>query len=119
MIMSDILKMFGTVIKSLFKKSACDMYPAKEKVFYKNSRGKIIIDVNKCILCTLCDKQCPVSAIKVDKVVKSWAIDRGKCILCGKCVEVCPVKCLEMANKHNEPLFSRGMETYYIPERKK
>lgn len=114
-VMSDILKMFNTIIKNLFKKSACDMYPVKQPQIYEQTRGHIAIDAPKCILCTLCDKRCPTGAIAVNKEARTWAITRGQCILCDQCVAVCPKKCLRMDNQYATPVAKRQVETIDIP----
>jgi ech hydrogenase subunit F len=113
--MSDILKMFNTVMKSLFKKSACEMYPVKKPEFYENTKGHIAIEKSKCILCTLCDKKCPTGAIAVNREARKWEIDRGKCILCGVCIEVCRPNCLAMDKQYSEPVASQKVEVVEIP----
>lgn len=113
--MSDILKMFGTVVKNLFKKSACDMYPVKQPHAYENTRGHIEIDAPNCILCSLCVKKCPTHALVVKREERTWEIDRGKCILCSRCVEACPKKCLLMQQKYSAPFVKQGSEVVDIP----
>ncbi|MBQ7335583.1 MAG: RnfABCDGE type electron transport complex subunit B [Clostridia bacterium] len=46
-----------------------------------------------CISCRICEKNCPVEAIKVNDFVAS--IDQDKCIGCGKCAEKCPRKIIK------------------------
>ncbi|WP_427340710.1 NADH-ubiquinone oxidoreductase-F iron-sulfur binding region domain-containing protein, partial [Caloranaerobacter sp. DY30410] len=43
----------------------------------------------KCVGCTKCAKQCPVSCIS-GKVKERHIIDQDKCIKCGACQAVCP-----------------------------
>lgn len=46
---------------------------------------------DKCIGCTKCARNCPVSAIS-GKVKERHVIDTEKCIKCGTCMEVCPTR---------------------------
>lgn len=46
------------------------------------------IDADKCKKCSLCMKNCPVSAISGDRE-KGYEIDQAKCIKCGRCFELC------------------------------
>ncbi|MBU5450342.1 NADH-quinone oxidoreductase subunit NuoF [Acetivibrio sp. MSJd-27] len=52
------------------------------------------IDPDKCRRCSICAKQCPVSAISGDKQTP-YHIDKTKCIKCGVCAEKCPFKAIE------------------------
>jgi len=99
--MSDILKFSKTIISSLFKSPACEMYPVKPARFYDGTRGSIVNDASKCTLCTLCAKKCPTGAIKVDRAGGKWEINPFKCILCNECAHFCPPKSLTMINQYN------------------
>ena len=46
------------------------------------------IDAAKCIGCTVCARNCPVSCIAGDKR-KPHDIDQLRCVKCGRCFEVC------------------------------
>jgi NADH:ubiquinone oxidoreductase subunit F (NADH-binding)/(2Fe-2S) ferredoxin/NAD-dependent dihydropyrimidine dehydrogenase PreA subunit len=48
------------------------------------------IDPEKCIGCTKCARNCPVSCIS-GKVKEPHVIDQEKCIKCGACMANCPV----------------------------
>ena len=53
-------------------------------------------DLDACVLCGLCAKNCPCGAITVDRASKSWTVDEGACAKCGLCVEKCPKKSLTL-----------------------
>lgn len=105
--------MIKTAIKSLFGKPATIKYPfGPRRPNYKNTRGRIAIDISECIFCGLCQKKCPTAAISVDKTEKKWTIDRLRCISCGSCVENCPRKCLSMQNDYSKPVTGKEEETH-------
>ncbi len=62
--------------------------------------GKVVNDIEKCILCGLCARKCPQACITVDrKEAKTWSIDRDKCVQCGLCIDACvKFKALSMAD---------------------
>ena len=62
----------------------------------KSGSGKLECDLETCVYCTLCAKQCPVGAITVDRAEKVWKVDKDACTQCGVCVEKCPKKCLSL-----------------------
>jgi formate hydrogenlyase subunit 6/NADH:ubiquinone oxidoreductase subunit I len=95
-------KMAFQTLKNLISKPATLMYPYKPRVFFKNTRGQLNIEFDKCIYCGMCQRRCPTDAILTDRTAKTWQIDHMKCIYCGNCVEVCPKKCLFLANKYAE-----------------
>lgn len=99
-------KMTGQTLRNLFTNPATLMYPYKPRVFFKNTRGQLKIEIDKCIFCSMCQRRCPSDAIIVDRNAKTWQVDHMKCIYCGNCVDVCPKKCLFLANKYAESQIS-------------
>ncbi|KRQ88136.1 NADP-reducing hydrogenase subunit HndC [Caloramator mitchellensis] len=55
---------------------------------------KYTIIAEKCKGCSICAKNCPVSAIS-GKVKELFVIDQNKCVKCGVCMEKCPFKAIE------------------------
>jgi len=82
-------------------------YPKHRKKMPPRFRGMLFNDVNKCIACLLCAKDCPVDCIVVTGVGKGkdrrpdvFTIDFNKCMWCNLCVEVCPVESLYMTHEY-------------------
>ena len=96
-----LLGMTKTVLKNLFSRPATERYPFTPKQFISGARGKVDIEIEKCIYCGICQRKCPTAAIVVAKEPKAWTIDRMRCISCNACVEVCPKKCLTLNVKYS------------------
>jgi len=96
-------QMLKTTIKTLLSRPATLMYPKKPAQKFKSTRGKIEIDIERCIFCGNCQRKCPCVAICVDRNERTWEIDRYRCVICNCCVEVCPVKCLRCDNDYTKP----------------
>ena len=55
---------------------------------------EIHIDPAKCKSCSICQKNCPVGAIKGEIKKGPFEIDQTKCIKCGVCMTKCPFKAI-------------------------
>lgn len=82
------LKYFRNEYEAHIKDKKCPAGECTALVTYK-------IDKNKCVGCTLCARNCPVSAI-IGTVKKPHEIDSLKCIKCGKCKENCRFGAIEV-----------------------
>ena len=102
----------GLVAKSALSKPATRRYPFVKRQPYPNTRGSIVIDIEKCTMCTLCQKRCPTDAIEVKRTEKIWSIDRLRCIQCGACVEACPKDCLVMNNQYSPTVVAHSIEVF-------
>lgn len=108
-----------SMVKPAPKKPTADSAPEAEtaKTAEASDGEHVAIDINTCVSCTLCAKNCPAEALVVDRKEGTWVIDRSACITCGLCVTKCPKKCLSMESGS----ISEGVETFKRPvsERKK
>ena len=69
----------------------------------------ITVDLSTCILCGLCVRRCPTSAIAVDRKAGTWAINRQSCVVCGNCLDVCHKHSL---SKTTEGIDTSGVQVY-------
>lgn len=59
------------------------------------SFGQVRIDPTKCDACAVCEKACPVEALRMED--KLPRVDDDTCIACFCCAEVCPVGAISRA----------------------
>lgn len=85
-------------------------YYCQRKWWRKNEKFKqsaLKIDINLCIGCGKCVKDCPVGNLVMDN---GKAHGRNKCVLCYRCVNICPQKAITiLGNSTNIEQYS-GIE---------
>ena len=100
---------------SLFKKPETVMYPFQAKPQPEGLKGHIVIDVEQCILCGMCDRNCTTNCITVSKQDRYWEINPFNCIQCGYCITVCPKKCLHMDPNYWPASVAQTRERFEVP----
>lgn len=103
-------KMLPFVFKMLTKKPATISYPFKKVEMPENYRGKLEFDTSKCSGCKLCMKDCPASAIFIDKAGDKQfkaQVYLDRCIYCGQCTDSCPRKALKCTKRFELANFDR------------
>ncbi len=110
----SIFSMSRMTLRNLLTPPVTRLYPTRQKEPHhaEKSRGRIEIDIEKCIFCGACSKRCPTDAIIVLKAQKEWNIDRLRCCTCNACVEVCPKKCLSMGNRYTAPTVTKDKDIF-------
>lgn len=108
----SVFAMSKVVLKALVRPPATHNYPAVPRQHIPGSRGELMIEIEKCTFCILCEKRCPTAALKVDRPGKVWTIDRLACISCNYCVEACPKKCLALSTNHGVPTVTKDKESH-------
>ncbi len=101
-----------TLMKSLVGKPATLNYPKEKRTYTDATRGKVRNEIERCIFCRMCERNCPTRALSVSKERNEWEIDSLNCCLCRRCVEVCPVKCLSMDNVYFPAVKTRAEGKY-------
>ncbi|MCD7722669.1 MAG: 4Fe-4S dicluster domain-containing protein [Clostridiales bacterium] len=109
------MKFAKTAMKNLFSKPATEGYPFKEREYPERSRGHIEIDIDKCIMCSMCQRKCPSGAITVDRGAQQWSIDRMACVQCANCVNSCPKSCLSIVPGYTPPAAEKVRDIFKKP----
>lgn len=104
------------IVQSLLKGPDTRRYPSVPAHKTAVTRGHLIIEIEKCIFCSLCSMHCPADAIIVTKPNRTWYIDRFKCVSCGACTEYCPKDCLHLVPDYLGPQTGPFAETFTGPE---
>jgi len=102
-----MFEMLGNILKNLTSKPATRRYPFEKREPFKDTRGKLGINIDDCIFCGICSKKCPSDALVVNKSEKSWELDPFKCIICGSCCDTCPKKCLHMEEQYTASSYTK------------
>jgi NADH-quinone oxidoreductase subunit I len=105
--------------RHFFTKPTTIQYPDEgEKTYFSPyERGLHEFEPERCIVCDLCAKACPVQCIdigedksaksKKGKVLTKFEIDYNKCLFCELCIEPCPVDCIHMGQQYDIAGFER------------
>jgi hydrogenase-4 component H len=62
-------------------------------------RGKVELDIDKCIGCGGCANVCPARVIVIKdegQEKRSIELDKTRCTFCGRCQEVCPEQAIRL-----------------------
>ncbi|MFQ6094783.1 MAG: 4Fe-4S binding protein [Candidatus Bathyarchaeia archaeon] len=102
------MAMEGNLLQNLMKKPITRRFPYDRAQPVKGMRGKVTVEIEKCIGCTLCERICPSRAIEVIGKGRSAEITYhvGRCLFCGECVDVCPTEAIK-TTKEFELAFTR------------
>lgn len=84
--------MIKEVLSHLFKKAATGKYPFVKAEVPEGFRGRQVYDINLCISCGLCSRDCPAKAIEMVEVdgKRRPLFHLDLCVFCYQCAESCP-----------------------------
>lgn len=102
------LRITGRNLLQFRKRKQVFMYPYEELLLPPTFRGALHFEEDKCIVCELCEKACPVPGSRTEKTIElyweiggnkkrnldEFYIDYSTCINCYLCVDACPTDAL-------------------------
>lgn len=88
--------MVKALLSNLFKRPATCQYPIIKAEVPEGFRGKQVYDINLCISCGLCSRDCPAKAIEMVEIngKRRPLFHLDQCIFCYQCAESCPRKAI-------------------------
>jgi NADH-quinone oxidoreductase subunit I len=104
----SIAKGMSITFRQMFRPKQTVQYPTEELQLAPNFRGALNFEEDRCIVCELCEKVCPVPGSRTEwtiemfwhigenkkRALDEFFIDYATCINCYLCVEVCPTDAL-------------------------
>jgi len=106
------MSMLISSLKNLLSRPYTVRYPGEDTKIPSTNRGRVVWDMEKCIWCRLCEKNCPTKAITTDKQGKTQTVNRVRCIQCRNCVDICPTNTISMEPGYSGPGPLREIHTY-------
>ncbi|MHC1589522.1 MAG: 4Fe-4S dicluster domain-containing protein [Candidatus Hecatellaceae archaeon] len=97
------LRELAEALKSAFSKAFTVKYPYEPSPAPEAFRGKLQLDVEKCIGCGACVEGCPTGALTLEDEEEKRRITLSYpyCISCGQCVERCPVDAINFTTEYS------------------
>lgn len=111
-----LLTGMGITLREFFRKKPTELYPEERPKLTERFRGgKLALEPEKCIACSLCSMSCPNGSIRLvitkDEAGKrklgEYEYDAGACMYCNLCIESCPQKCIKWDKKFDFAGYSR------------
>jgi len=108
----SVSPMVKELLSYLFRKPATEKYPFVKVEVPEGFRGKQVYDINLCISCGLCSRDCPAKAIEMVEIdgKRRPLFHLDLCIFCYQCAESCPRNAIksseffELASTHKSDL---------------
>lgn len=118
----SIPRLITEVIRTLFKKPVTRHYPFERPELAEGFRGKPVLNIDECVGCGMCSRDCPTGAItmvfypKVKRRAPSF--DYSKCIFCYQCIDSCPWDAIKPSKEFELATTERDILKFKVSEDK-
>jgi len=126
----SVWKPFKVVMKNLFQKPMTLQFPYEKNEPVDGFRGRLLLDLEKCIGCGSCVRACPNRALTLVELSQETKLEnpgknkkgvypkfyQSRCGYCALCVESCPVDALHTTQAAMISVMDKS-EVIYSPER--
>ncbi|MCL4412680.1 MAG: 4Fe-4S binding protein [Candidatus Thermoplasmatota archaeon] len=125
---AGVLKGVWTVFTNGFKPRVTRQVPEEKLDYPTRTTGRVFLDLDACIGCTLCEQICPNGTIKMatfaygkkEEFEKKYpnrrqlypSVDVSICTHCNLCEEICPTGAITLEAEVDEVHFERGNMRY-------
>ncbi len=123
--MKGTIKGLVQSIKHLKRKPITVGYPEEQIPWHtKRFKGRVILNLDTCIGCTLCSQICPNHSDHMvfydydngkNKRKIFPAVNIGTCTYCGLCQEICPTGSIRLSEEFELAHYDRDFD--YLPDR--
>ena len=97
----SILRPFFLGLYHVFKRTFTVKHPYETLKLDERYRGRLILDMDRCVSCESCVHICPNKALNLvefnSKLLPEY--DAGRCCFCALCVVICPQSALHMSSE--------------------
>ncbi len=113
----SILIGMKVTLKNLFSPAVTLQYPREKQPMKENFRGMVDLVPEKCVICYMCIKICPVAAldlahkqtVEADKkklAITKFTFNGELCCFCGLCEEICPTDAIYLNKMYEVAAFT-------------
>lgn len=103
--------MLREALGELFRAPATVSYPKTKASPPPRFRGKLVFHADRCVGCRLCMRDCPSSAITINKLGEKQfeaILDLDTCVFCCQCVSSCNKGALEASPDFELAVLDKG-----------
>lgn len=101
----SLLHLLPQLFRTLCSKRTTVRYPFGEMELPSYFRGRVVVDPDLCRGCGLCARDCPASALELEREGRDrykLTYYPARCAYCGQCEESCPTDALSLINQYTE-----------------